>query len=500
MSKSVESTIQAIRTIAKTKEIEEKADKALKKSQLARREQIQAERAQTRQSSDSGDSTAKTDEGEPVEAPSSSTQANTTTQTPNDSTVSSIDSFNMSLNGGLTQFGNNSNLAGFGSTGGANSAPLTGGSSIQGNLRGGGGSLNTEEFNNRVSDINARLEAIQARGEAKGESQQEINRQKSREIYEFSASTPDSPKGVYRIGDLFHDGTIWPSEGSGDGITGAPGSPKINMLIGDYEVGENILTVGIPLRETLESELVPIQADLDFAIQSEWADRNTPGYDGGFTPGRVWYRTELGFRQTFRELLSLSFPSQVWLAVSEDDFNLIVRNPPLPGDRLRWVNSENSPTGVGEIASGGTGFPFHPYDPDRTSPLVGYGQIKCGNHAGANEVCALPPPLAQAYPQTGTIILEYVNGQLTFNSYDSEVPNSLRHPTSTITLKDAGINYQLGPTWKGGWYVTLADEGPILPVSGQPTPAILIRPDATIEKIIPKGYLSFYTPDSGLFE
>jgi hypothetical protein len=509
--------IQGIRTIAKTGILEEKVNKALKEAAAVKKANIESQRISTGQRGSNADITARTDTGAPVEAPLN----------PPPSAYSSIpsirnDTTNSTLGGG----GYNQSITGDGSIlnpftqkGSANlntsggAEPIAGGTTAQDGMRGAGGGsgVSPSSFQSLKDTLQAARDAIQTNGEALGMAQSEINKLKAERDRQIKddynkntspatgnpAGTVELGKTFYKTGDnFFTDGSIWPSEGSGDGLTGAPGSPKIEAIYADDVNGSGKAGV-LLLRESTESDFIPTLYDMQNDVSSQdyepWTNSTLAPLDSSYVPGEVWrvvggYVGSTIYGLSLRQVLNTRAAYTGSTVYGVNASNVILN---VGGDYTdNFIAFGGSGKLIGSTFSGGTIYALDSISTNRIQ------RVSCASTSpGSDIMCASNPPRVETFPITGTIALSWKNGKLQYNTFDSEVPSTLKQPTSVLEMTDVDGNlWEIGNTNQGGWYLTYKDA---LPDSF--VPAIIIRPDRTIREVVNRNLLPFFSNYRGPF-
>ncbi len=269
-----------------------------------------------------------------------------------------------------------------------------------------------------------------------------------------------------------------PSPGTkvGSSIYGSSqiGEERLTSVIGFDKDGEISPTTGsvFAVRVLLDGSAFPTPSDEDAEADGQlpWDDAGTPPSLSTYTAGFVWkliYGSVAYYGQTLDALCSAALSgSGLTKAYGYTVATGIITGGPESGLGLLLSGNPSGVPGVTHIGSlGGVAYSYV------TSGAIGagYGQVVCGGAfaAGSSATCALAPPTETAWPLTGTYILSYALGLLTYSPFDSEVPLVRRTDSSTIRLAcgdgvnvtdERFIDIELGTS--GGFIVsTIAADG-----------------------------------------
>ena len=299
----------------------------------------------------------------------------------------------------------------------------------------------------------------------------------------------------YLADNIPHNGTQTASQvADGTGAVGAGGGsdPQLN---GGTSLGVDRLTsiVGfdkdgtvsdvsgevLVARLMLTGSSFPTPSTTDSTAQGQgaWVDADTPPVESTYTAGSVW-KIEYGlipyYSQTFSGLVSL-VASSIGLpyAYGYTIATGIITASPEVGLGLLFSGNPNGVPGVTTIGSlGGQTYTY------QTNGLGSYGLVVCGGaHAtepSAITQCALSAPVEEFWPKTGVYVLSYALGLLTKSIFDSEVPLSHTVDSSAIRLALGDgtnvvdgrfIDVELGS--RGGYLVSTIDTDGTTVLSGK---------------------------------
>jgi len=280
-------------------------------------------------------------------------------------------------------------------------------------------------------------------------------------------TSPD--KGVYRIGDLFTDIAPYPSE---NGDTYAPRIKEIAGLIGDKEVSAL-------LRELSQFDNIP----------TGWEDSDTPPIEPG------WEDWEQGFwASAAGTYVSGSVYSHSRVSAAQAVFDTAVGFYHVGFDYTvtAYRNVVYTYNMDGKIGGGFVEYLLEWHsNPINTGWATGSFTVTglvCGEgNPNEGDNCPIAAPRATEFPLGGILGFGWQDGKWNFHLYDSEGKKALEGGNSVLLMTDNGKGYELGPKRGGGWYAA-----PTFVMQGT-TPAILIRPNGTVQGYIDKNVLPFYT-------
>lgn len=478
-----------IRTIAKTKEIMDKADKAFAAAEEAKKEAIKIQRIQVGQTGNSnlkdaqvgtngsGETTTGTGVGgavveAPLAPPINPADDNNDTLTNTDAGTGSYNNNGVSHNGGTY----NNNLIG-------------GGSQISNSSEAGTGTTRTESkeqadpdnapLSQHVQDYIAKRDAMIANGATADE----IDAMR-REHFSLE-------KGKHEIGDVM-EGKAGPKPASGTS-SDLSHNETLNSVVG---VDPNDPSKTMEIRFDNRSYIPSIEESAA-AGQPIWASIDTPPaypQDPTYRPGYYWTSYEgLGstYCKTFTEAAALTV---AYMAANDPDGEFV-------GDILGVDYPSGSPTTVSDssaIPNGSHSFSYVIEDTRGAFPdfffLAPGGLATCPAPPAANPLIAAvcetgAPPLTypDSYPTIGHWVASLVAGKFIYSLFDSEVPLQYKSSKSSASIKSAinGHTYTIEPTFDGG--MMMYDET-------APAWMLVYNADRTLRFPVPIEYYNFYAP------
>lgn len=259
--------------------------------------------------------------------------------------------------------------------------------------------------------------------------------------------------GIYSAKDLLSDNGPYPSE------KGDPNAPRIKEIIAEM----NGKKVKINLREQTKYDNIP----------DGWDDADSPALlpdAGGFQQGYYWSVSGATPSATLNYSPDQGANDQVSYANSIDPDN--------PSTYIGKTSTMWDPFGAP------TKYTLHFSRPTTGDWTGSATRIECSS---ISSYCPASPPRVSEFPLTGIVGLGWDGSKWTTHLYDSEGPVALKGQVSVLNMTDNGVGYELGPKRGGGWYFT-----PTGVLQGT-TPAMLIRPDGTVQGVIDKNVLPYYT-------
>ncbi len=475
-----------IRTIARTKEILDKANKALKTAEVAKKEAIDVQRSYAYQQGDgsktsgvgnngSGESTTGTGpDGLPVigplaPPPNPPRQSNNTTE--NEPTYYSDPWGKQGTGYSLDPNGsNNNNKTDSADEQNPNESNSSGGSTSREDKKNQADPDSADPSSQKSQD----WENIKASEQYTNASDEEKRRMER----EFWATE----EGSVDIGEAY-EGTDGPkpSEPSYTEQVGTnypqPRAETIKEFVG---VDPDNESVAIALR--LDGKLnYPSDAEAAAGGQEPWTGPEGPPIDPtwiGYEQGKYWTGSGTYFLTATEPapgllpLNSIGYTDIAFGYVVTDVRNIEVE----PGGGSYEVYNDWSGTANPENSGWSSGNWFH-------------SESSCGVEVGTDR-CPTAPPSASAFPIVGIYGLRYINGQIDYSPYDSEVPAKYRSPSSVVAIKSkvTGDTYSISPSINGGTMVIneTNNQGYFLYYSS----------DNTLKYPVPMNQLKFYTPRS----
>ncbi len=424
-----------IRTIARTKELEEKIAKAVKTANDALKASINSSRSMATQSGDNskgiqtgapGGSDAVVGtlpSGAQQSLPPNGTQVPSNRLSGNFSTSDSNTNSDLASATDRLNNGNNTDLSSHAKIGGSGAS--------------GSEALNIGEGGAGDTVLSALITKMQADGIPIAEQQRFVDDYLAKKfehkgekpaaaVADKSANSPTtqftSDQQLYYPGSNLGKETLnsiigFAKDGAISTITGKPLGVKVNLK-GQYPT---------PNSTDIASRYPP---------QDSWDDANSPPILQSFDSGLVWTLisgiTQL-FDQTFYGLINQREaigPTKAYSIVG----GFVSSLTPSPEDLIQFSSNLSGTIGMSSAALGGTQYAFTIYNPTSTIPISHYGQQDCGLDLGDTVTCLLPAPRETAWPQTGLIAVTLLNGLFKINDFDSEAPFGYRPDTSSIRI------------------------------------------------------------------
>lgn len=483
-----------IRTIAKTQELLDKANKALKVAEEAKKDAIDTQRMVAQQrpnagptsvgNNGSGDTSDGTNaQGDPVLPPLAPPPSPKPGNNTNTNTTDS--------------YGNGINNSGTGTSAGNKSNDL---------------SNNGSQYNPNDTGSNAGGSRTDSKKQADPDNAGDPDWEQIQQALEDSGASPEyiaemrrqyflAEQGKHEISDVYNgDAGPKPTEGTWTGYapngTGGNQDSMSSLVHGLREVINAVVGVdpndpntAIEIRFDNKS-ILPSIAEASAAGQNTWTSTSTAPIKKGweFWEQGFYYRSQHDVFNKQHDaptkyLAALSL-AQATVGYVSPSFGYIIE------DYRNLTNAGGSDTQPGDYD-----VEFY-YNWDNTSFPINTGwanyrmtvsKLSCVTFPNA-DMCVIDPARESAWPPVGLYVLSLIGGQFLYSIFDSEVPLRYKGISSAVNIKSAidDNTYSIEPAIEGGFIINnITDNQGYFLYYGA---------DRSLHAIVPINQYKFYTP------